>query len=199
MAITQQHFQQSASQLLLAFDGLVGVGVGAQVDRRAHIARLAQLLFEHGGGVGLGNQLGFEVQPRRQVPIGMAGPRIAVDAAMLAAAIRVDRTIKRQVGRVVAGDDALGGFDAYFGALGQGHFLVPTVILGHRAIRGEAVMGIARGATTPHRSLRIEHEKPRILFLYTVHGACVRFQYRWAPAENAGAGAFTRLTSSTSD
>src|SRR5438067_10230665 len=35
----------------------------------------------------------------------MARPRIAVDAAMLAAAIRVDRAVEADIGRVVAGDD----------------------------------------------------------------------------------------------
>jgi hypothetical protein len=34
-------------------------------------------------GVGLGNQPGFEIQPRRHVPIGMARTRVTIDADML--------------------------------------------------------------------------------------------------------------------
>src|SRR5215471_8595130 len=40
--------------------------------------------------------------------IGVRRPREAVDAAVLAAAIRVDRTIKGNIRRVVAGDNGAG-------------------------------------------------------------------------------------------
>jgi hypothetical protein len=50
--------------LVLTLDRLVWVGVGAQVDRRTHIARLRQLLFQHVGRVALGDQPGFKIQPR---------------------------------------------------------------------------------------------------------------------------------------
>lgn len=52
---------------------------------------------------------------------------------------------------MVAGDDRLGGFQAHLGALGQRHFLVPAVILGHRAAGSETVVRVARGATTAGR------------------------------------------------
>ncbi|MNJ44763.1 hypothetical protein D3C77_398290 [compost metagenome] len=149
MTIAQQYFEQASGQLLLAFDGLVRIGVGTQVDRRADITWLAQLLLQHLGGVGLGDQPGFEVQPGGQVPIGMTGARITVNAAVLTTAIGIDRAVEGQVGRVVAGNDALGGFASHLGTLGQRHLLVPAVILGHRMMRGEAVVGVVGGATPP--------------------------------------------------
>ena len=48
---------------------------------------------------------GLEVEPRRQVQIAVRGPGVAIDAAMLAAAIRVDRQVEPDVGRVVARQD----------------------------------------------------------------------------------------------
>ncbi|MNH10110.1 hypothetical protein D3C79_695780 [compost metagenome] len=65
----QEYLQQTTSQQVITLDGLVGVGIGAQVDGRADVTRLAQLLFEYFGRVGLGDQLGFEIQPWGKVPI----------------------------------------------------------------------------------------------------------------------------------
>src|ERR1700704_5046786 len=41
----------------------------------------------------------------------MGGARKAVDAAVLAAAVGIDRAVERDVGRIVAGDDLAGGID----------------------------------------------------------------------------------------
>src|SRR5262249_33779767 len=50
-------------------------------------------------------QARFEVEPRRQTLIGVRRPRETIDAAVLAAAVRVDRTVKADVGRFIACDD----------------------------------------------------------------------------------------------
>ena len=42
-------------------------------------------------GVGLGDDAGFEVEPGRQVQVAVGGPGIAVDAAVLAAPVGIDR------------------------------------------------------------------------------------------------------------
>ena len=96
---------------------------------------------------------------------------------MLAAAIGIDRTVKGQVRRTVAGDDRLGGFKAHFGALGQRHFLVPAVILGHRAVGGEAIVRIARGAATTRRQ-GAEHESAPLLYAHTVMESDLSDQHR---------------------
>ena len=79
----QHHFDQLAGQLELALDRLVRVGVDAQRDRLWHIARLRQLLAQQLRRIGLGKQLGLEIQARRQVQIGVRGTREAVRAATL--------------------------------------------------------------------------------------------------------------------
>ncbi len=81
--VAQQHLQGTSGQQLFTLDGLVGIGIGPQVDRRALVAGFGQLLLQQGGGIALGDQPGFEVQPRGHVPVGVAGPRITVDADML--------------------------------------------------------------------------------------------------------------------
>ena len=53
----------------------------------------------------LHEQLRLEVEAGRETEIGVGRPREAIDAAVLAAAIGIDRTVERDVGGVVAGDD----------------------------------------------------------------------------------------------
>lgn len=82
---------------------------------------------------------------------------------MLATSVGVDRAVEGQVGRGVTGDDGFGRLDADFGALGQRHLLVPAIILGHRAGRGEAVVRVVRGTATTHRRWS-EHGEPLYCF-----------------------------------
>ena len=60
-----------------------------------------QLLAQDVGGVDLGEQLGLEVEARRQVEIGVRRSREAVDAAVFTALIGVDRVVEGQVRRLV--------------------------------------------------------------------------------------------------
>ncbi|MNI48773.1 hypothetical protein D3C73_1033530 [compost metagenome] len=59
----QHHLDQLAGQLELAFDRLIRVGIDAQRDRLRHVARFRQFLAQQLGRVGLGKQLGLEVEP----------------------------------------------------------------------------------------------------------------------------------------
>ncbi|MNN79759.1 hypothetical protein D3C81_1964310 [compost metagenome] len=61
------------------------------------VATLGKLFLQHVRGIGLGDQLRLEIQAWRHVPIGVTGSRITVDAPVLAAAIRVDRSVEGQV------------------------------------------------------------------------------------------------------
>ena len=83
---------------------LIGIGIGAKRNDLASVAGRAQLLREKPGGVRLEEQLGLEVEARREPEIGMGRPREAIDAAMLAAAIGVDGAVEGDVGRAVAGN-----------------------------------------------------------------------------------------------
>ena len=112
-----QHFQDAAGDPVLALDRLVGIGVGAHGDhRRADSRACAAPASSSRAASGFIEQLGLEIEPRRQPEIGMGRPREAVDAAMLAAAIGVDRAVEGDVRRLVAGDDGLRRVDADGGA-----------------------------------------------------------------------------------
>jgi len=104
-----QHRQHRAGELQRALDRLVRVGVGAQRQGARHVARLAQFLLQQLRHVRLEGQPGFEIEAGRIPEIGVRRPGIAVDAAMLAAAIGVHRAIEADVGRLVPGDDAAAG------------------------------------------------------------------------------------------
>src|SRR5690606_1047927 len=97
---------QLARDAVVALDGLVGVGIDAQRDRAAAVTGLRQLDPQLLRRVGLGVQAGFEIQARREVQIGVRGAREAVHAAVLAAAVGVDRLAEADVGGLVAADDA---------------------------------------------------------------------------------------------
>ena len=102
------HLQHRAGDLPVALHRLVGVGVGAYRNRLAAIGRARQLRAQQPGRVALGEQPGLEIQPRRQAPIRIARPRIAIHAAMLATVVRVDRLVERNVRRLIARNDRLG-------------------------------------------------------------------------------------------
>ena len=105
MAGLGQHLQDAARDAVAALDRLVGIGVGAQRDRawpRSPARRAPRCSSP--AAFGLGDEPGLEVVPGRQAEPGVARPGEAVDAAVLAAAIGVDRAVEGDVGRAVADD-----------------------------------------------------------------------------------------------
>ena len=111
VACTLQHFENAAHDLPLALDRLVGIGIGADRDHARLVILRRQFLFQELRRIGLGEQFRFEVEPRRQAEERVGRPRKAVDAAMLAAPVGVDRTVEADIRRVVAGDDLARGID----------------------------------------------------------------------------------------
>ena len=104
-----QHTEDLAGDLQLALDRLVGIGVGAHGDHVGAVFRRGELRREQLGGVGLEQDLGLEIEAGREAEIGVGRPREAVDAAVLAAAIGIDRAVEADVGRGVARDDGARG------------------------------------------------------------------------------------------
>ncbi len=115
MAGALENFEDAPHDLIAPLDRLIGIGIGADGNDFRHVVRRRQFAFEQFGRVGLHEQLGFEIEPRRQAEISVRRPREAIDAAVLAAAIRIDRAIEGNVGRIVAGDDLAGGVDRHRG------------------------------------------------------------------------------------
>ncbi len=166
---TLQHFENAAHDLPFALDRLIGIGVGADRDHARLVILRRQFLLQKLRRIGLGEQSGFEIEPRRQAEKGMGRPREAVDAAMLAAAVRVDRTIEADIGRIVAGDDLARGIDRDRG-LERRQFIeaLPAVVERDARLGLEAPAGIGlRAAATPpfaldrNRELRKRRRRTR--------------------------------------
>src|SRR3546814_8998285 len=92
----------------------------------------------------------------------MARPRKAVDAAMLAAAIGIDRAVEGNVGRLVPGDDVPRAVFMQHGLQRRGLFqVVPAVIFG---LARFAVVATAhtgdRAAAAP--GIRIDRKSTRL-------------------------------------
>ncbi len=101
-----QNLDHLARDLQLALQRLIGVGVGAERDGGGLILRFGEFRAQQRGRVVLGVETRFEIQARRKSQVGVARPREAVDAAVLAAPVGIDRAVEGNVGRLVAGDHA---------------------------------------------------------------------------------------------
>ncbi|MPN18973.1 hypothetical protein SDC9_166339 [bioreactor metagenome] len=151
------HLDHAARELEFALHGLVAVGGRADVDDGWTMRGARQLAAQHLGNIALGDDAGFKIQPRREIQIAVRGPRIAVHAAVLAAAIGVDRLCEIDVWRVIARQRAAGVFQHHLGgdrgrrvALARFLALAPPDVLVRRRARAmlhaEAVLHL-RGNT----------------------------------------------------
>ena len=169
MRTFRQHLDHGARDAKPALDRLVRVGGRPDVERarlvRAAGEGLAQLL----GGVDLGDDARFEVEARRQVEVAVRRASEAIDAAVFAAAIGVDREIERQVRRVVAGQDRTDpllddrGFraDGLFGCLLFKR--APAVVDRLGLAAGKAVLDRPDGAPTFLRPARGDERRRYLL------------------------------------
>src|SRR5205807_3542925 len=62
----------------LSLDRLIAIGVRADGDRARHVARLRELGAQQLRSVGLREQLGLEVEPRRELEVGVARAGVTV-------------------------------------------------------------------------------------------------------------------------
>ena len=127
----RQHLQTGAHDAMLLLDRLVGVRVRPDGNRRDPVGLRRQLPPQNLRRLGSRHQFGLEIQPRREPQIGMGRPREAIDAAMLAAPVRVDRPVERQIGRAVVGDQPPRPLLAHPGAQHR-QLLLPRPAVIHR-------------------------------------------------------------------
>ena len=77
----------------------------------------------------LANRRALEIEPGGEAHIGVGRPGVAIEAAVLAAAIGVDRAVERDVGRLVAGDDRPGLLPGHLGRERLGRLVArPAVV-----------------------------------------------------------------------
>lgn len=156
MIAFRQHLDDPAGDPPLALDRLIGISVRSQCHRLAHVTAVPQFGAQQRGGIRLGEELRLKIQPGREIMERVAWPREAIDASVLASAIRVDRAIEQDIGRAVARDDGFRSFDRHRctergrGAIDLLSHVQPiTVSLGLGEVEARA-FGIQR--RTAHRS-----------------------------------------------
>ena len=149
-----EHFDDLARDLPFALDRLVRIGVGAERNRLAAVAGPRKLPAQKERRIRLGEQPRLEVQSRRQIEVRVARPGIAIHAAVFTALVRIDRSLERDVGRVVARNDGPRVLDrddclqrCRLVALVERR-RAPAIIDRLARITTEAVAGIERGAAT---------------------------------------------------
>jgi hypothetical protein len=111
--------------------------------------------------VGFGKQATFKIQPGRQIMIGVRRSGIAIDAAMFAPAIRINRLVERDVGGCVASQDRLWTFCRHLcferrdSAINL-FALVQPVAIGFPRFQVEAGRGGIGWRTAPSHKIRIK-------------------------------------------
>src|SRR5690606_25043996 len=89
--------------------------------------------------VGLVYDAGFEVDAGREIEPGVGGPRITVDAAVFATAVRVDGAVEGDVGRFVVADHAPRGVGDQLRRWRGGDVVVARPAVVHRLALDAAV------------------------------------------------------------
>src|SRR5690606_28505934 len=101
-----------------------------------------------------GDQPRFEIQPRREIQIGMARPGEAINAAVLATAVGVDGTIETDIGRTVVVDSRARALEANLGSLCRRR-LLPLPAIGNLLVaEGGKAVGRVAASDAPGRRYR---------------------------------------------
>ena len=158
MAVLGEHLEDRARDAVAALDRLVRIRVRAEIDRRADIARFAELLAQKLGRIRLREQLRLEIDACREIQIPVRRPRVAVDAAVLAAAVRIDRLLEMDVRRIVAADDRARALLGHDGIRPRRRLVlaIPAVVLARARDRLEAAFAIRRRAAALDARRRID-------------------------------------------
>ncbi len=157
-----------ARDLPFALDRLVRIGVGAERDRVAAVTGFRQLRAQQRRGIGLGEELRLEIEAGREIEIGVRRPRVAIDAAVLAALVGIDRLRERDVRRIVAADDRARGLDPHDGLQRRrGGFVIgrrtrdfPAILDRLPLLAAEAIRRVERRAPAFHRRDGCSHVFP---------------------------------------
>src|SRR5687768_17281206 len=110
-----QHFQHTSCQAQVALARLIRVCIDAKRDWFWHIRLFCQLPSQKLRRIDLDEYFAFEIQSRRQAQVTVGGTREAIDAAMLASAIRIERNAERHIRRLITAEY---GFGMFFDDLG---------------------------------------------------------------------------------
>ena len=144
-----QRLQNPSHGPILALDRLVRVGVRSHCNDRRAIGLGPKLPFQNLGSLRPSDEPRFKVESRRKSEKGVCGTRKAVDAAMFASPVGIDRLIETYVRRAVARDHAPRPLDCHFGAQRRKDiFDWPAVVKGLALLRLEPVGRVRPGGAT---------------------------------------------------
>ena len=104
-----EHLEARARELQPPLDRLIRIGDATEADALRRPRLRQELLAQERRGVLLHENLALEVHARRQAEVLVIRPRVAVDAAVLAAAVRVEIHGHPDVRAVVVAQDAFRG------------------------------------------------------------------------------------------
>ena len=158
VVVAVEHLEHAPRQCEAALGRLVGVRVGAHGDHAAAIAGAGQLARELRRRVVLGEDAALEILAGREAEIGMGRARVAIDAAVLAAAIDVDRTVEAEVGRVVARDHRAARVGPHLGAQRRRRLVdgAPAVV---ESLAAQALVAPAPVARRPPPLAQVPHRR----------------------------------------
>ena len=105
IAELRQNFQAASRQFEPAFHRLVAVGYAADRDDFGLPFRRGQFFMQKLGRVFFHHDFGLEVQAGGESEIFVKRPRIAINAAVLAAAVRIDAGFESDIRAVVVRND----------------------------------------------------------------------------------------------
>ena len=105
MVCLDQHLKYLPCDGQPFFQRLIRISVYADGDGLALIAFLRQFSAQQISGLTLCVQTSLKIKTGRVPEVSMRGPCKAVNAAVLASAIGIDRTVKVDIRRLVARDD----------------------------------------------------------------------------------------------
>ncbi len=168
IAQLSQDRQAGAGELERALDGLVAVGHPAGGDDPRPPGRLRQLGAQEPRRIGFDQDARLEVHSSRPAEEFVARSRIAIDAAVLAAAVGVEAGVEAEVGTVVVREDgarAVG--EEARGGPGRGRTVIIAravrIVVAGEPQRLEAVADIAGGAASMHavREPLVERRRAR--------------------------------------
>ena len=156
-------------------DRLINVGDAAQHDRAWTIAGSREGALKQLHRARLDEQLRLEVEPWRQPHIGVVGPCVAIDAAMLAAAIRIDRLLERYVRARIGRNDRLRQFRRDDRLKGRDLVGAPPVVISLSREPFVAAIGVGARPSPPQWVL-IHRDRTMFLFrTFQEHFACAVF------------------------
>ena len=104
--MVEKDLEAAPRQAEAPLDWLIAIGVARKRATISAPSAVTGVLRAGARRVWLDEDPGLEVEASAEAQILVARARVAVDAAVLAAAIGIDRAVEADIGRGVAGDDA---------------------------------------------------------------------------------------------